>query len=124
VVAKERPSDRAPQVWETTIEELADNGRIQGSSIPGLVWRSGMSDKIAALILGVVKSGKAAPQTPGIFGAASATEGLSDATFGKLPEALMGLRSFAASATALRLALMSILGGRPSRRAFLERPPI
>ena len=113
--------DRAPQVWETIIEELADDGRMQSNSLPGLVWRSGMSDKIAALILGLVQSGKASPQTLSIFGAGRATDGLSDATFAKWLEALTDLRSFSASATALHLASMSILSGRSLTREQLEQ---
>ena len=113
--------DRAPQIWETIIEELTEDSRMQADCVPGLVWRSGMSDKIGALILGLVTSGKAPPQTLGIFGAARATEGLSDAIFAKWLEALMGLKSFSASATALHLASMSMLGGRSLTRQQLEQ---
>jgi hypothetical protein len=113
--------DRAPLVWETIIEELASDGRLQSNSLPGLVWRSGISDKIAALILGLVQSGKASPQTLGIFGAGRATDGLSDATFAKWLEALIDFKSFSASATALHLASMSVLSERFLTRNQLEQ---
>jgi len=113
--------ERAPQTWETIIEELADGSRMHSANLPGLVWRSGMSDKIAMLVLRLVQAEIVSPQSLGIFGAARATEGLSDATFAKLLEGLMSLGSFSASATALHLASMSLFGGRSLTREQLEK---
>lgn len=103
--------EREPQIWEKLIREIADYGQ-KLEYLPGLVWRSGINDNIAELILSLLKAGKIPPESLGLFSMGGASGPLSDTTFGRWLDFLVSVGSFSASSTALHLASMSLLGGR------------
>ncbi len=112
--------EREPRVWEKIISEIADEGR-KLEYLPGLIWRSGMSDRIAELILCLARASKIPPESFGIFSMGRASVPLSDAVFAEWLDFLVGVGSFSASSTALNLASMSLLGGRTLTAAQLKK---
>lgn len=57
---------KKPDLWEQLIEDLLANDEIR-SSVTGLVWRSGMSDRIARALLALAKLGKIDPKAFWVF---------------------------------------------------------
>jgi hypothetical protein len=55
-----------PELWEQLIEELLANAEIRNSVI-GLVWRSGMSDRIARALLAFAQHGDIDPKAFWVF---------------------------------------------------------
>jgi hypothetical protein len=119
--------EREPKIWERIISEIAAEGQ-RPEYLPGLVWRSGLSDNVANLILRLAKTGKISPERLGIFSMGRASAPLSDAMFADWLDFLVGVGSFSASSTALNLASMSLLGGRTLSAEQLEKvltqPPL
>ncbi len=112
--------ERDQNAWEKIISKIADEAQ-NPECLPGLVWRSGINDNIAELLLRLTKAGKILPERLGIFSIGRASEPLSDAMFGKWLDFLVSIGSFPASATALNLASMSLLSGRTLTAAQLEK---
>jgi hypothetical protein len=112
--------EREPIVWEKIISEIADEGR-KLEYLPGLIWRSGMSDHIAELILRLARASKIPAESFRIFSMGSTSAPLSDAVFAEWLDFLVGVGSFSASFTALDLASMSLLGGRTLTAAQLKK---
>jgi hypothetical protein len=52
--------------WEHTVETLFENAELRGSAL-GLVWRSGMSDRIARFLLAMGKQGDIDPKAFRLF---------------------------------------------------------
>jgi hypothetical protein len=103
--------ERDPTVWEAIIASIAVEGS-KLAALPGLVWRSGMTNNTARLILQLLRSGKILPDTPAIFGMGKGTDLLSDPMLTEWLDALIGVGSFSAASTALDLASMAVHGGR------------
>ena len=112
--------ERDLKIWENLIFAVADDGR-KLEFLPGLIWRSGMSDDVARLILRLVRAGKFPPERLDLFSTGRTSEPLSDAMFADWLDFLISVGSFSASATALNLASMSLLGGRKLSATQLER---
>jgi hypothetical protein len=112
--------EREPAIWEKIISEIADEGR-KLKYLPGLIWRSGITDHVAELILRLAKASKIPPETLGIFSMGRASAPLSDAMFADWLDFLVSVGSFSASSTALNLAAMSLLGGRTLTAGQLEK---
>jgi hypothetical protein len=98
-------------VWEKIIHDIA-TGPTNTQYLPGLVWRSGMTDNVAKLLLDFGKAGKFPLETLRIFSMGQTSAPISDGLFGEWLDFLVGSESFKAAATALKLASMSLLGGR------------
>ena len=103
--------EREPAAWEEIIASIAAEGR-NLPALLGLVWRSGMTDRIAELILQLVRSGTLPPEALGVFRMGRGTDTLSDAMLGEWLDVLIGVGSLAAASTALDLASMAVHGGR------------
>jgi hypothetical protein len=103
--------ERDPKGWEAVIEEIAAT-QANTAALPGLVWRSGLTDQVGALLLGLAKAKKIPARRFGIFSMGQASASLSDEQFVKWLEFLMNEGTYEASATALNLASMSLLGER------------
>ena len=103
--------ERDSGAWEKIIHDVA-TGPTNTQYLPGLVWRSGMTDNVAELLLDFGKAGKFPPEALGIFSAGRTSAPISDGLFGEWLDFLAGTESFKAAATALKLASMSLLGGR------------
>jgi hypothetical protein len=112
--------EREPKTWEKIISEIAEQGK-EPQFLPGLVWRSGMTDQVAELILRLAKVGKMPPETLGIFSMGQGSAPLSDARFAEWLDFLVSVGSFSASSTALNLASMSLLGGRNLTASQLKK---
>jgi hypothetical protein len=112
--------EREPKNWETIIFEIAEEAQ-KPEYLPGLVWRSGMSNGVAELILQLAEAGKIPPENLGVFSMGRGSEPLSDAMFAKWLDFLVSVGSFPASSTALNLASMGVLGGRVLTAAQLEK---
>jgi hypothetical protein len=112
--------EREPTIWEKMITEIADKGR-NPEYLPGLIWRSGMTDNMAELILRSAKAGKIPPESLGIFSTGRASAPLSDTMFADWLDFLVSVGSFSASSTALNLASMSLLGGRTLTAGQLKK---
>ncbi len=112
--------EREPIVWEKIISEIADEGR-KLEYLPGLIWRSGMSDHIAELILRLARASKIPPESFRIFSMGRTSAPLSDAVFEEWLDFLVSVGSFSASSTALNLASMSLLGGGTLTAAQLKK---
>jgi hypothetical protein len=111
--------ERNPTVWEAIIASIVVEGS-KLAALPGLVWRSGMTNKTAEVILQLLRSGKISPETLGIFGMGRGTDLLSDAMLAEWLDALIAVGSFPAASTALDLASMAIHGGRVLAAAQME----
>jgi hypothetical protein len=97
--------------WERIIYHLAENPT-NTQYLPGLVWRSGMTDNVAKLLLDLCKKKKFPPEALGIFSMGRTSAPISDGLFGDWLNFLVGIGTFEAAATALNLASMSLLSGR------------
>jgi hypothetical protein len=111
--------ERNPTVWEAIIASIVVEGS-KLAALPGLVWRSGMTNETAEVILQLLRSGKISPETLGIFGMGRGTDLLSDAMLAEWLDALIAVGSFPAASTALDLASMAIHGGRVLAAAQIE----
>ena len=103
--------ERDPVRWETIIQDLS-SVPTHVKFIPGLVWRSGMTERAARVLLDLAKAGKFSPQSLNIFSMGQAAVPISDGLFGEWLDFLIGVRTFEAAATALHLASMSLLSKR------------
>jgi hypothetical protein len=112
--------DRDQQLWEGKILEFAQDER-KLDYLASLVWRSGITDNIAELLLQLAQSGKIPPESFAVFSMGGASRPLSDAMFGRWLDFLIGIGSFSAASTALNLASMSMLGGRTLTATQLQR---
>jgi hypothetical protein len=119
--------ERDPKNWEGLISEIANKG-LNPKYLPGLVWRSGMSEQVAKLIARLAQSAKIPPEALGIFSMGRASASIPDAIFAEWLNILVSAGTFTASATAVNLASMSILGGRKLTAEQLEKvltqPPL
>ena len=97
--------------WRAKIRELAQDPR-NLLALPALIWRSGLTEDTAQLILELARAGKIEPKTMGIFSMGRAAEPMSDDTFGQWLEFLVGVGTFEAASTAVNLAAMSAYGDR------------
>jgi hypothetical protein len=112
--------EREPKDWEKIISQIAEEGG-KPANLIGLIWRSGMSDNIAELILRLAEAGKVLPESLGIFSMGRTSAPLSDAVFAKWLDFLVSVGSFPASSTALNLASMGLIGGRLLGATQLEK---
>jgi hypothetical protein len=103
--------ERDPGFWERIIFDIANEGP-KPEFLPGLIWRSGMTENVGRLILQFAQDRKIAPESLGVFSVGRASDGLPDAIFVEWLNFLIGVGSFAASSTALNLAAMALMGGR------------
>jgi hypothetical protein len=103
--------ESAPETWEQVIVEIAREDD-KCEHLTGLIWRSGMSDNVAELILQLVKAGKIAPESLGVFSLGRASAAVSDVIFADWLNFLIDVGSFPAASAALNLASMSLLSGR------------
>jgi hypothetical protein len=101
-------------VWENIIRGLAA-GPTTTQYLPGLVWRSGMTETVAKLLLDLGKAGKFPPEALRIFSMGRSSAPISDGMFGEWLNFLICSGTFKAAAAALDLASMSLLGGRQLR---------
>jgi hypothetical protein len=97
--------------WEGLLSKLTAH-MSRPEVLPRLVWRSGISEAMAALILEWAQDGKIQPKSLEIFSGGRATAGLSDAAFGKWLSYLVNVGTLSAATTATHLASMSLHGGR------------
>jgi hypothetical protein len=98
--------------WEKIIHDLAAEA-VNIKHLPSLVWRSGMTDNVAKLLLRLGKAGRFPPEALGIFSMGQTSAPISDRLFSEWLDFLVGAGTFKAAATALDLASMSLLSGRP-----------
>ncbi len=112
--------DRDHSTWESIISEVSESTPMP-ERLPALVWRSGMTEGVAALILQLVKSGRMPPAALGVFGMGRGTDSLSDQMLADWLDAVSEVGSFAASATALNLAAMSMLSGRKLTASQIQK---
>jgi len=112
--------ERDPKSWEDIIFDIADSGG-KLKLLPGLIWRSGMSQEIAKLILRLARAGEISAESLGIFSTGRTSEPLSNAMFADWLNFLISVGTFSASATALNLASMSLLGGRTLTAEQIEK---
>ncbi len=103
--------ERNPLRWEAIIQDLS-SVPANVKFIPGLVWRSGMTERAARVLLDLAKAGKLPPQSLDIFSMGQAAVPISDRLFGEWLDFLVGVHTFEAAATALHLASMSLLSKR------------
>jgi hypothetical protein len=103
--------ERDPVRWEAIIQDLS-SVPANVKFIPGLVWRSGMTERAARVLLDLAKAGKFSPQSLSIFSMGQAAVPISDGLFGEWLDFLVGVRTFEAAVTALHLASMSLLSKR------------
>jgi hypothetical protein len=103
--------ERDAAKWEEIIHEVAGNS-VAARKLPGLVWRSGMTDGVAKLLLELGKAEKFPSEALGIFSMGRTAAPISDGLFDEWLKFLIGTGTFEAAATALNLASMSHLGGR------------
>jgi hypothetical protein len=103
--------DRDPEVWEAVIADISESAP-RPERLPAIVWRSGMTERVAALILQLVKTSRIPPDALHIFSVGRGTDPLSDQMLHNWLDALTNIGSFAASETALTLAAMSMHSGR------------
>ena len=103
--------DRDPEVWEAVIADISESAP-RPERLPALVWRSGMTERVAALILQLIKTSRIPPDALHIFSIGRGTDPLSDQMLHNWLDALTNIGSFAASETALTLAAMSMHSGR------------
>jgi hypothetical protein len=97
--------------WEKIVHDLA-LGPTNTQYLPGLVWRSGMTEDAAKLLLELGKAGKFLPETLGIFSMGQTSAPMSDRLFGEWLDFLIDAKSFEAASAALNLASMSLLSTR------------
>ena len=112
--------DRDHDVLEAIIAEVSESTP-RPKQLPALVWRSGMTDGVAGLILQLVKNGRIPPAALGVFSIGRGTDPLSDQMLADWLDALLEIRSFAASATALDLAAMSLHGGKKLTASQMQK---
>jgi hypothetical protein len=103
--------ERDPVRWEGIIQDLS-SVPANVKFIPGLVWRSGMTERAARILLDLAKAGKLSPQSLSIFSMGQAAVPISDGLFGQWLDFLIGVGTFEAAVTALHLASMSLLSKR------------
>ncbi len=103
--------ERDVSTWEKIIHDLATEAT-NIKYLPGLVWRSGMTDNVAKLLLGLGKAEKFPPEALGIFSMGRTSAPISNELFGEWLDFLVGADTFKAAATGLNLASMSLLAGR------------
>ena len=103
--------ERDPVRWEAIIQELS-SVPANVKFLPGLVWRSGMTERAARVLLDLAKAGKLSPQSLSIFSMGQAAVPISDGLFGEWLDFLFGVRTFEAAVTALHIASMSLLSKR------------
>jgi hypothetical protein len=103
--------ERDVGTWEKVIHDLA-TCPTNLKYLAALVWRSGMTDDIAALLLHLGKAAKFSPETLGIFSTGGTSTPISDGLFGQWLDFLVGADTFKAAAASLNLASMSLLSGR------------
>jgi hypothetical protein len=103
--------ERNLRVWEKIIHQLAEDPT-NTRYLPGLVWRSGMTDNVAKLLLDLCEKEEFPPEALGLFSTGRTSAPISDGLFGDWLNFLIGIGSFKAAATALNLASMSLLSGR------------
>jgi hypothetical protein len=106
--------------WEEIIREIArlpENAQY----IPGLVWRSGMNDSVALLLLEIAKKGGFTPRYFGIFSAGKTTDPISDPVFNQWLEYLLSVGSFESIGTAMNLASMSMMSTRKLGPEMIEK---
>lgn len=112
--------ERSVGEWENIIRQIAATDQ-NVDHVPGVVWRSGMSESIALLLINLVKSGKALPETLGVFSLGRATEGIPDRVFREWLETFLALGSWQSVSTALNLASMSLYSERKLDGALIAR---
>jgi hypothetical protein len=103
--------ERDVEAWEKIIRDLASDAAVT-RYLPGLVWRSGMSDPVAKLLLDFGKTEMFPPEALGIFSMGQTARSISDEVFGEWLVFLMDAGTFKAAATALNLASMSLMSER------------
>ena len=97
--------------WEKIIHDLA-TALTNTPFLPGLVWRSGITDNVAKLLLDLGKAGKFPPEALGIFSMGRTSAPICDELFGEWLNFLVSAGTFKAAATAVNLSSMSLLVGR------------
>lgn len=102
---------RDVSAWEKIIHELATEPT-NIKYLPPLIWRSGMTDDVATLLLDLGIADRFSPESLGLFSMGQTSAPMSDALFGDWLNFLIGTGTFKAAATALNLASMSLLGER------------
>lgn len=112
--------ERSPAAWEATIDALASDDR-KAADIPPVVWRSGMTDRIAALLLDLAKRGLTEPRDFGLFSMGRTSDPLSDQRFGEWLDFLISVGDFRAASTALNLASMGMHGSRKLTADQIEK---
>jgi hypothetical protein len=103
--------ERDVEAWEKIIRDLVSDAAA-ARYLPGLVWRSGMTDLVAKLLLDLGRAEIFPPEAFGIFSMGQTARSISDGVFGEWLASLMDVGTFKAAATALNLASMSLLSER------------
>jgi hypothetical protein len=103
--------ERDSRAWEVIIHDVA-TVTTKTQYLPGLIWRSGMTDDVAKLLLDLGRAGRLPPEALGIFSMGQSSAAISDPLFGEWLDFLVGTESFKAASSALNLASMSLLGAR------------
>lgn len=110
---------RNPSQWEKIIREIAQTSRIV-ENLAVIVWRSGITDSIADLLLDLVKNEKIDPGSLRIFSMGKASAPISDEVFNRWLTFLVEANTFRSASTALDLAAMSMIGGRKLPTNIIE----
>ena len=108
------------QVWQNLVMELAEVvPHIE--YWPGLVWRSGMTNEVAQILINLVREGLVKPENLGMFSLGRTSAPISDETFFEWLNTLLNIGTEKSVSTAINLASMSMHGGRKLPREILER---
>jgi hypothetical protein len=123
--------ERDPTIWETLLFKLAAKME-KPELMPRLVWRSGINEAMAKLILDLARKGRIKPESLEIFSAGRVSSNLSDAAFAEWLSYLIQVGSLSTATAAIHLASMSLHAGRTltsdqlkalvAQPIFLERP--
>jgi hypothetical protein len=109
---------RSVQLWEELVEALLSNDDIRQLAL-GVVWRSGMSDRIAGLLLDLAKQGVIDPRELRLFIYGGVVNQLPFAVLEGVIDLLLGIDDPIASDAALDL-LDSRLRGHPDEGVVLS----
>jgi hypothetical protein len=112
--------ERDQPAWEGLIRELA-NSSTNILVVPGVIWRSGINDNIAMLLLELAQRGKIPPERFDLFSMGRGDAGISDDVFSQWLNFLIGVETFEAASTALNLSYMSHMGGRHLTASQIRR---
>jgi hypothetical protein len=93
---------RNPRLWETTILDLANDKRVR-QFVPELVWRSGMTDRSAEVVLSLAKQAVVPAELLRMFSYGGVVRKIRESIFHKWIYLLLGRRTRISASVALDL---------------------